>query len=288
MKLSIETHVPFNKLGIHEGLRVIKDAGFDSVDMSYYWLPPECGLLGDDYIGFAKELKKYMDEICLSCTQAHAPFAFKYGEEMSMEEQNFRDTVRAIESAAVLGAKAIVVHSIGTILNDNPYFDRDYNIEFYKSLMPYAKAAGIKIAVENLFARDLKRGHYVGRLGMPEELCGFIKELKSDCFVACVDVGHAALTGLEPQEFISRMEPSLLKALHIQDGDYKDDRHTLPYQGWFNWLEIMKSLKNIGYDGEFTFEIFQYLNRVPVSLLPEALTLAEKTGRELISVFEKN
>lgn len=33
------------------------------------------------------------------------------------------------------------------------------NMEFYRSLIPIAKANGIKIAIENMWQRDRRRGH---------------------------------------------------------------------------------------------------------------------------------
>ena len=118
------------------------------------------------------------------------------------------------------------------------------------------------------------------------ELCDFIREIGSSYFVACVDVGHAAMAGNEPESFLAGMDGRILMALHIQDGNYREDSHTLPYLGGFNWTAIMQTLKQIGYQGELTFEIVKYLKNVPTELLLDALRFAEKIGRHLISVFD--
>ena len=112
-------------------------------------------------------------------------------------------------------------------------------------------------------------------------------QLNSPYFVACVDLGHSELTGTEAEDFILKTDANLLKALHVQDGNYLDDSHTLPFLGKYNWEEIMKALKKINYDGELTFEIVKYLRNFPKELLPEAMRLAEKTGRYLISLYDK-
>ena len=49
----------------------------------------------------------------------------------------------------------------------------------------------------------------------------------------------------------------------------------------------MTSLKNIGYDGELTFEIIVYLKKFPKELLPESLKFAAAIGKHLISIYEK-
>jgi len=287
MKLSLESYILREKFGEFEGLRVIKNAGFDCVDMSYYWTAEGSPLLGDGYREHAIALRGHLDEIGLECNQAHAPFELKYGEEFDLSNPHYSAIVRAMESASVLGAKAIIVHSLGHQADGRIVFDREYNFKYYKSLQPFCEKFGICVAVENLFSYDGKRKYYKGRLGTPAELCEFVRELNSPCFVACVDVGHAALTGAEPEDFIMGMDGRILKAVHIQDGDYLGDCHTLPYLGAYNWDSIMKALKKNNYDGELTFEIFKYLKNLPKEMLPDALCFAEKVGRHLIAAFDR-
>ena len=81
------------------------------------------------------------------------------------------------------------------------------------------------------------------------------------------------------------MDGSVLKAIHIHDGDYQGDRHTLPYLGNFHWTDILKALKDVGFEGNLNFEIISYLNKLPPALIPDALALAESTGRYMIEIF---
>lgn len=282
MKLSLESYVLRKKFGDFEGCRIIKEAGFDCVDMSYYWLPEGSPMLADGYREYAASLREHLDAIGLACNQAHAPFDVKYGEALDVSNPHYLSIVRAMESASILGAKAIVVHTIyvGASLN------WQYNFDFFKGLQPFAEKFGIAIAVENLFISDQKRQRYTGTFATPTEHCDFVRKLNSPHFVACVDVGHAAMTFGEPEDFVSGMDGKLLQCLHIQDGDFLKDRHTLPYLGAINWENVMASLKKIGYTGELTFEIICFLGRFPDALILDALALAEKTGRYLISLFE--
>ncbi|MBR7161058.1 MAG: sugar phosphate isomerase/epimerase [Clostridia bacterium] len=287
MKLSIENYAIRKKTGDLEAFRMIKNAGFDCVDMSYYWTEENSPLLNDGYREYAAKLRHHLDAIGLFCNQAHAPFDLKAGEAFDLSCPAYRAIVRSMESAAILGAKTIVVHSLSAAVNDRVVFDKEYNLSFYRSLLPYCEAFGIKVAVENLFQRDPKRGGYVGKLGTPRELCAFVRELDSPFFVACVDIGHAALTGNEPEEFCAEMDGTLLQALHVQDGDYRRDAHTLPFLGTFRWDAIMKALKKIGYQGELTFEVFLYLANIPKELLPHALAFTHQTGNHLRALFEE-
>ena len=288
MKLSIDNGMLLARFGVFESARMIKDAGFDCVDMTYYTISVDSPLLNDGYREYAMKLKEHFDVLGLECNQAHAPFVFAYGDRFAIDDPHYRAIVRSIESAAILGAKVIVVHSVGYRDGSNILFDRNFNINYYRSLIPYCEKFGIKIAVENLFEYDHENGGFVGRLGTPKELAEFILELDSPCFCACLDTGHASLTGVKPQDFIADMSADLLQVLHVHDGDYKGDRHTLPYLMDFEWEKIMASLKRIGYTGELTFEILNYFRNIPKELIPESLRFAEKTGRYLIDLYKKS
>ena len=191
---------------------------------------------------------------------------------------------RSIEAASILGAETIVVHSI-TVPAGVDF--EEYNVEYYKSLIPYCQKFGIRVAVENLFYRDIKRKRLTGKLGSPQELSSIVKKINSPWIVACIDIGHASLTGYEPEEFIAGLTPGILKSLHVQDNDYLEDWHDLPYLGQLNWEAIMQSLKKSGYTGDLTFEIIRFLNKFPNELLPDALRLSASVGRHLISIYDK-
>ena len=283
MKLSVELYSVAKYFGDHKAIDLIRQAGFDAVDFSYYY-EKECEeILGENYKEYARELRAHLDEVGLSCNQAHAPFTFKYGMNRDTSDPKYLNIVRALESAAILGAENIVVHSI-TVPEDVDF--EAYNIAYYSSFIPYCEAFNIHVAVENLFAKDAKRNRFVGKLGTPEELNSIVKKINSPWIVACVDVGHASLTGYEPEDFISRVDPDILKCLHIQDNDYLGDRHMLPYLADLNWHAIMTSLKKSGYKGDLTLEIVKYLQRFPQELIPDALKFAVVIGKHLISIYE--
>lgn len=286
MKLSIESYVMRHRFGDVKAIEMISKAGFDALDYSYYWVEDDSPILGDEYIDYAKKIRECIDRNNIVCNQAHAPIdRLKYGMRFDMSEPYYKEIVRAIESAGILGAKSIVVHAIQIPREIEDVDFETYNLEFYKSLEPYCEKAGIKIAVENLFSYDAKRDCNWGVLATPELLCGFIKKLNSPNFVACIDVGHAALTGLEPEKFISNMIPVCLQALHIQDTDYLRDRHIVPFMGNINWSAVMSALKKINYEGELTFEVFCYLNNLPDELVSSALEYIVDIGKYLKSLY---
>ena len=284
MKLAIDNGGLIGRFGEFESARMIKEAGFDCIDMTYYMSSLDSPLLNDGYREHALKLRAHFDALEIECDQAHAPFVFGYGDGFTLDDPHYNYVIRSMESASILGAKDIVIHSVGHRVGSEIMFDRQYNIDFYRSLIPYCEKFNIKVAVENLF--EYGDGCFVGRLGNPEELSAFVAELDSPWFCACLDTGHASLTGVKPEDFVLGMSKDTLKVLHVHDGDYRGDKHTLPYLLDFDWKKFMCALKAIGYEGNLTFEILNYFGKLPSELIPEALRFAERTGRHLISIFE--
>lgn len=279
MRLSVETHVLHKRYGDEIAIQMLKKAGFDSIDYSFYWLEEADECLGEHYREYAQKIRTLLEQNCMTCNQAHAPFTMSYSNQFDESDPEYSRLVRSIESAAIMGADNIVVHSLKT----PPAVDNfAYNLAYYKSLQPYCEKFGICIAIENLFAHDHKCRCIRGRLHTPALLHEMIAMLESPFFVVCIDVGHAALTGYEPQDIIRQFDNKTLRSLHIHDNDYLDDRHTLPYAGSLHWHEIMQALKDIDYQGDFTFEIFGYLGKIDDDFIEEALAFSAKAGRHLL------
>lgn len=289
MKLSIDFYEFSERFGDFKAAEMIKEAGFDALDYSYYYKKEEQEAMGEGYLDYAKKFRAHLDTIGLECNQAHAPFSLEYGMEGKEAEEKFLLLERSIEAAAILGAKVIVVHAIRVPRGVD--FE-DYNVEFYNRLLPICIRCGIKLGVENLFNTDRKRNCIIDRLGKAKDLNRILDRINSPWAVACIDMGHAALTGNEPEEFIEEINPKYLQAVHINDNDYLKDRHRLPYLGELNWPAIMTALKKSGYQGDLTMELISmafpsYTQKFPDALIPAALKFAAQVGRNLIEIFEE-
>ncbi len=278
MKLSIETYAIRKKFGDKKALCMIKEAGFDCVDYSFYYVPADFPTTTENYMEYAKEIRAYMDELGLECNQAHAPFSLKANEVLDESNIKYLNITRSIEAAGVLGAKYIIVHLLGSCV-DNDEFD-DFNEKYLKSLEKYAAKSGVKIAVENLVYGN------VCSFKSPEAHCEYVRKLGLDNFVACVDVGHLALAEYEPEDYLRRMDAEVLKSLHIQDNTRDIDRHMLPFTGTLHWEEIMGALKEIGYNSEITLEVFKYLRSMPDEITFDALKLANAVGNYLVGKMD--
>ena len=274
MILSME-NFPFRaKFGEEEAFRLFKEAGFEGVDYSFNNEDGSAIEL-DDHIQKAKETKRLLDKYDLICNQAHAPFEFKYGDEFTPSNKNFYNLIRTFEYGAIIGTKAVVVHAI-KVPNDVDFLEYNYN--YYKALEPYAKKAGVKIAVENLLNSIF---------WLPAKLSGFIKLLVSDVFCACIDVGHSAIVGVAPENYISGMNSDMIQCVHLHDTDNQIDRHWIPYQGNHNWDNIIRALSEYGFSGDINLEVIHSFDNVPDELLPDILNYVGKVGKYLVKKFKE-
>ncbi|MBR5519059.1 MAG: sugar phosphate isomerase/epimerase [Clostridia bacterium] len=285
MLLSVDTNVLRDKYDDITAIKMIKEAGFDAYDYSMFRAKGERDMLGDDYIERARNLRKISDEIGILCRQAHAPFSFQYTNKIDISDPEYLKIVRSMEVASILGAKNIIVHTVKKDLPDG--FDlEDYSREFYRSFIPYCEKYNISISVENLVGRHPETKEKFEVFSNPLKHIEFVKSLESKYFNICIDVGHSALLGYMPEDVINAMDSSLFKTIHIHDNDFERDSHVLPYEGKTDWEAVTKALANVGYEGDFSFELEGLFYRLDDALLLAGLKFAEATGRVLIEKIE--
>lgn len=292
MRLSVETREPALRYGMRRALEMIAEAGFDAVDLSFGKVNPnDDPLHRPDREGFALSLAAHARELGIGFVQAHAPFRVKYSDKFDRTTPAYDDVVRALEFAAAAGIPRVVVHALKTPPDDLSLDYREVSRRYYLSLAPYCEKLGVVTAVENLFYREERTGTYYGLFPTPRMMTEFVRSLNRSvdlpCFSVCCDLGHTAVTGLAPEQYIRGMSADLLGSLHVQDTDFLGDRHTLPYMGKQDWDAICRALADIGYRGDFSFELPKYLAAYPDELLPAALEFAAATGRYLIEKINR-
>lgn len=287
MRLSVETREHALRFGIHDALKRLRDAGFDAADLSLGKVNPADDMLRrPDMREFAESLRRYADDIGIGFVQAHAPFRVKYSDDFDRSCPAYDDVVRTLEIAGIMGIPRVVVHALKTPDDELCAGYREVSRRYYLSLLPWCEKFNVKIAVENLFGRNANTGAYYGIFPTPGEMTSFVRSLGSPYFGVCCDLGHTAVTGLAPESYIRGMSADLLCSLHVQDTDFRGDRHVLPYMGKQNWDEICRALAEINYGGDLSFELPRYTEHYPDDLLPAAMEFACRTGRAIIARIE--
>lgn len=284
MLLSTQTEVLAGLYGEAEAIRMLAKAGFDGFDLSLFAMfsQSDYPMNGPEYKEFAGELRRVADECGIVCNQAHAPFASSTGDP-DRDEAIFRSIVRSMEGAAIVGARIIVVHPKQHLSYRTHARElREMNVEFYRALIPYCQEFGIQVAAENMWQHSPEAGRIIdSTCSRPEEFCAYLDEIGSPWIVGCLDVGHTALTDEDLGHCIRMMGNKRLRALHVHDNDLCADSHTLPFTGKIDFGALTGALREIGYEGDFTFEADNFLRGFPKELVPEALRLMAATGRYL-------
>ena len=267
-----------NTFGMRETFDVFKRCGYEAIDFNNDVSEYCSDEHGED---FYRELANHAEEVGIAISQAHAPFPSSCDDEEKNAEI-FKRIVTGMKNAAALGAPMIVVHPCVHLdfdVEGNPERLFEYNLNFYKSLIPYAEKFGIKIAIENICRDSIT--------STPERLNRLYDALDNPVFTICFDVGHALLAGVDPAGAIRTLGKRLVGGCtHIHDNFGTGDNHTLPFYGAINWEEVMKALAEIGYDGNLNYEASNFIKDIPTELYIDGFTYMARVGKYLISRFE--
>ena len=272
-------------------IRMLAEAGFDGIDFSMFHLTEgnDHPLLTDHWREEAQSLRAFAESLGMPFVQGHAPYSFRDRTPDGWRKHNFARTVRAIEIAGVLGIRELVVHPMQFLpYKQNAETLHQYNMEFYRALIPHAQKAGVRICLENMWQRNSKRGNMIthSTCSRAEEAAAWVDELNTPATIGyCLDLGHCGLVELDAADEIRKLGHRIT-ALHVHDNDFIQDQHILPYQGNADWKEILSALKEVGYQGPFTFEADMFLSHTPEPLLPTALKLMAELGRYMIAQIE--
>jgi len=238
--------------------------------------PPFC----DDWRKLAYRLKAIANERGITYIQAHAPV----GKWDYYIENVIPMLPDVFECAGILGIPNIVVHPI---MRGYYYDDKDKmfaeNIEFYKSIAPLAKKNGVKIALENMWQRHRVTGHIGDCVGAdPRELVKLYETLDdSEAFSICLDIGHVALCGREPEDAIRIIGGERLGCIHAHDVDYENDLHVLPGLSKINWDKVCRALGEVDYKGCFTLEAGKTYGNFEDPQIPSVLKFMAETTKYL-------
>ena len=120
----------------------------------------------------------------------------------------------------------------------------------------------------------------------PRELAALYDALDDpDAFTVCLDIGHVALCGREPEDAILLLGHDRLGALHVHDVDYRDDLHTLPGVGLIRWKAVTDALGAIDYKGELTLEADNFLRGFS-DCMPTAARFMADRARQLAAAVD--
>ncbi len=286
MKISTEIGSAAKIIGDERAVEYTAKAGFDAWDFSmfdmvnYDWSTGKTEITNHplntgNYASYARKLKQIGLDNGIVCNQSHAPFPSCSKEVRSMMK-------RAIECTAEAGGKICIIHP------DNDK-SAEENAEMYMELLPFAKSCGVKIAAENMWYWNHEKDEACfAACSTPESFNAHLDAVNDDYLVACLDIGHAEMRGLNTSavEMIKALGKRLC-ALHIHDNDRWHDSHQIPFSMDIDFEKVVAALREIKYNGYFTLESDQYLkDRTPENVLDGLKNMAD-TAKRLAYMFEK-
>ncbi len=148
-----------------------------------------------------------------------------------------------IDKASAIGIKMFVIHPSGEPIEDG---DRQARMECAKrslrTLAEYAAKKQCTLAVEDLPRSCLGRDS------------AELSELLSahDALRVCFDTNH--LLSEDIGHFIRTVGDKIVTT-HFSDYDGIDERHWMPFEGRIDWGMLMRTLREVGYDGYVLYEL---------------------------------
>lgn len=290
MRLSTSTNIYFNrpnnvKARIQESIKLCAEAGYRVMDMNFldcttFRLP----FVTDAWETWIYDVKRVAENCNVEFSQAHANF-YNFCDQNAPDKEFLDKLVRrSVDCAQILGVKWLVIHA-GTDF-DSPTLvkdSREKNIAYFKPLLEYAEKKNVGIAIENLWDLNIApRRRYTTTAEELVELVDILRNEYNNVGI-CWDFEHADIMK-QAQEPALKMIGSRLKATHVSDNIGIQNDHILPFYGYTDWADIMRIIKEIGYQGDFTYEIHRYTTQLPDALIIPALKYSIEVGNYLLSL----
>ena len=121
----------------------------------------------------------------------------------------------------------------------------------------------------------------------PESFNEHLDIVNDEYFVACLDIGHAEMKGINTSAAtMIKALGNRLSALHIHDNDRWHDSHQIPFSMDIDFNEVIASLKQIEYKGYFTLEADSYLKVYTKDNVFDGIKNLAEAARKLANMFE--
>lgn len=285
--------------------------GYTGVDLSFHESADRTDLTNplvrNDWQNWAAMSKERLAEINILPVQSHSPIFNAFSKDISNLDGKLEMMKKSIRISGLLGVPWVVVHPNTDYSNNRPSVNMQKNLEFYKPLLKIAEEYQTGIVIENLFdtyhypvgvsgsseKSDRRANNHLiaqRRFGTnPEELMELADRLSKDFgnVGICWDFGHANEAGLNQAECL-KLLGKRIKALHVNDNSAVFDEHLTPFCGSVPWEELMPVLREIGYEGCFTYENMKFFSRLPEELVDAALSYSLKVAEYLVDLYMKN
>lgn len=224
------------------------------------------GSLGFDYVELAMDapeahyvgLRNQRDAILHALAQygmsliCHLPtFIHTADLTESIRTASRHELLNSLAVAAELGARKVVLHPsfIGGMGRNALELSKHYAIETLDAVALQAEKIGLRVCLENLFAR-------LTPFTTPEDFTIVFEKWPQ--LAMTLDIGHAFIDGHGMDRILAfiRQFGERIQHVHISDNFGRRDEHLAVGDGAIDFAMLIEALRQIPYDDTMTLEIF--------------------------------
>src|SRR6266571_6616370 len=258
MKNPIGDNMIPKEWGFEKGLRLVKQAGFDGIEL---WLGDVPWFQLSTADAQVRELRHKVEDAGLVVSNVSTGLHWASplsARDPTVRARAMRIVERQIETAVLLGSDAILVVA-GLVTEEVPYNEvYQRSVDALASLGETAARAGVRIGCENCNAEHRF-------LISPREFWQFLNDVKSPAVGIHLDVGNIHDTGFAEQ-WVEIHGPRITR-IHMKDTMKHRGRcgqqsvYTNIFLGDNNWPAIREAIRKVNYDGWLIAEMesrYQY------------------------------
>ncbi len=220
-----------------DALRRLHDMGVEEYEVSY-----------DNFLVRRGQEDSLLDEVVsavkrqgLRVLSVHLPYDKQILEQLAQgKEGAMTRTIRWLRSAADMGAKVAVIHTLPVKPREKA---QQVNEQVLGRLAREASSLGLTLAVENRLEGDM----YGSSL---EELSALVSKVEG--LRVCLDVGHLNINTKSLPDDVQRVIGHVAE-VHAHDNDGYSDLHLPPMTGTIDWFRLAGAL--LHYEGQLTYEV---------------------------------
>ena len=243
MKIGV-TQIILGKLSLDETLQLCQDAGYEALELVF---SPE----GDPNVDMSDDevrgVKKRCDDAGIEISSAIARYDNRgnfLSPDASEREDGMKSLRRAIELANLVETDGILLHP-GQLTAEGTYEEAwDEFLALMKEIAPFAEEKGVSVGIENVWNKFLLN---------PREAREFVDAVGSDRIGIYLDTANMMFYGY-PEHWIRGLQHRITR-VHFKDFVRRERNFVPLMDGDTDWAEVMKGLRDIGYDRYVIHEV---------------------------------
>ena len=251
MKKSLNAWSVESTLDMEQTFRAVAEAGFDGIELNVDRPGAPHGLsmqtTKEDYAFIRDLIQKYALPVVSISTSLSGGMSG-----IPEKHEQYRQLLRKqLEAAQELGASGILTVPGGMNTGISLATARRISIDFYQQMKQEIEASGIFVGLENVW-----NGFFLS----PYDMTSMLEQIDSSAIGAYFDAGN--MIAFSTSEYWVEVLGKWIGCVHVKDylrngdinsgGKWTDITH-----GSANWQAIIPALRNTGFDGYLTGEVFK-------------------------------